>query len=254
MFKGKISLFIKYWLNPVSLFRLAEFDFVDSAADWEKKKVLDISSPILFAAYLCKNTRDTNVLLFNPDSSDLDNSKELFSNISIDRRLFTFLDSLEIKINSLDIVYSISVIEHVVDNEEEKFIENIWSFLKPGGVFILTFPVAAKNRIEYKKQNPYGLAVPQNDEGEYFYQRVYDDETMNLRIIDKWEKLGGDVISKSIIGFKEGFSFHTYMARRRKLGFREAKKDIIYASKYLRDYSNTNELPDRGVCGLVLGK
>lgn len=254
LLQRNFSLFIKYWLNPISLFRFAEFQFIHSASVWKGKEILDISSPIMFSAYLCKKNKVSRATIFNPDIEDLKNSKKFFLDIEVNANQYNFLDSLDEVKKPFDIVYSISVIEHVVADEEKQFIENIWSFLRPGGLFVLTFPVAAKSRIEYRRENAYGLNVPRNKKGAYFYQRIYDDETINSRLIGHWKSLGGKDVMKSIFGFKTGFNFQEYIKRRRDLGFRETKADIIYASKFIKDFSEPMNLPDRGVCGLVLKK
>ena len=246
--------FLRFWLNPVVMMRFPEFAYTWHAAHWKKKKILDVSSPRMFAAYLCSKFDDVRIRMVNPDKADLQETAACFSAFGIAADRFTLTDSFADVEGDFDIVYSISVIEHVPGTEETAFLNRIWNRLKPNGIFILTFPTAAKFRIEYRKNNPYGLDVPQNEKGEYFYQRVYDEEAVHTRIIQPWKNFGGTCSSLQTYGLKEGWSFAEYRERWQKFGLRETQKDIIYAARYLRTYETTAELPDRGVCGLSLFK
>lgn len=254
LLKGKIKRFRKYYLNPVVLFRFAEFDFALQNGDWDNKKLLDISSPRMFTAYLSSKTRFRQIFMVNPDETDLKESIHFFSEVGIATSRIRFLDSLEDVRGLFDIIYSISVIEHVIDSEENNFLYQIWSRLNEGGEFILTFPAANKFCVEYSDYNHYGLNVPRNDKGKFFFQRVYDEETTQSRIIRRWNRLGGNCINKALYGLREGLIFSEYLERRRQFGFKETQKDILYATWWLRHYDRFDELPDRGICALKLVK
>jgi predicted SAM-dependent methyltransferase len=133
-------------------------------------------------------------------------------------------------------VYSISVIEHVIEGEVKSFLHKIWNLLKIGGIAILTMPVAAEPRIEYRNNNSYGLAVPQNDKGAYFFQRVYDDNLMRSEIIECWEEFGGICEARSVVGLKTGYHFDNYLIRQQKMNLQEERKAIVYAMKHLKTY------------------
>jgi SAM-dependent methyltransferase len=254
LFKRDLDKFLRFWLNPVVMMRFPEFDYTWHATEWKRKKILDVSSPRMFAAYLCTKIDDADIRMLNPDKADLQETAACFSTFAIPADRFSLVHSFSDVEEEFDIVYAISVIEHVSELEEKVFLKRIWDRLKPNGIFILTFPAAARFRIEYRQNNPYGLEVPQNEKGEYFYQRVYDEEAVYTHIIEPWKNFGGTCSSLQTYGLKAGWSFAAYRERWQRSGLRETQKDIVYAATYLKPYENTGELPDRGICGLSLFK
>lgn len=252
--KWKYEQFKAFLLSPLVLFRYPEFSFAYNSLEWDGKGILDVSSPNLFSAFLCKKHNNIHVSMYNPDGRDMSSTQTFFGEIDIPRQKIAYLDCLPECENFFDIIVSISVIEHVVENEVPSFLQKIWNLLHRNGNLVLTFPVARKYRIEYRDFNTYALDVPRNDDGKYFYQRVYDDKTIEEQIVAIWADLGGSVKRKKIYGLKEGFDFQEYTKRRLQYGRAYHNNDVFVYKRYLRPYVLTNDLPDRGICGLVLSK
>ena len=252
--KCKYNQFKTFLLSPIVLFRYPEFSFAYHSSNWEGVKVLDVSSPNLFSAFLCKKHKNIHVSMYNPDVRDISQTQTLFAEMDIPREKVAFLNSLPKRENCFDIVVSISVIEHVVEDEIANFLKNIWNLLRKNGNFVLTLPVAKKHRNEYRDFNSYGLDVPRNDEGKYFFQRVYDDKTIEEQIVAIWRRVGGGLSNKEIYGLKEGFDFKEYTKRRLRHGLVETRNDVFNYKRYIKQYVFTKNLPDRGICGLVLSK
>jgi predicted SAM-dependent methyltransferase len=252
--KFKYNNFKTFLLNPIVLFRYPEFAFAYHSSNWEGMKVLDISSPNLFSAYLCEKHKNIHVSMYNPDVRDISQTQILYTEMEIPRQKVAFFTSLPERENCFDIVVSNSVIEHVVEDEIADYLQNIWSMLRLNGTFVLTFPVAKKHRKEYRDFNSYGLDVPRNGDGKYFFQRVYDDETIEEKIVAIWRRVGGGFVNKEIYGLKEGFNFREYTKRLLRYGPIETRNDVYNYKRYIRHYCYTTNLPDRGICGLVLSK
>ena len=100
--------------------------------------------------------------------------------IKADARKLKFRD------NSFDVVFSISVIEHVVDDKRKKtngdrqFINEVGRVLKKGGIFLFTTNVADDAKLLYKNSDIYGT----NDrKSNTFFSRVYSKDSLYKRII-----------------------------------------------------------------------
>jgi ubiquinone/menaquinone biosynthesis C-methylase UbiE len=149
--KKRVALFVR----PLDATRYVEFaylyKFLRKNKTWQRqidcgradqnagKKILDVSSPHMMAYVLSKKN---DVVKTNIDAGEkkfIKESKNLHFKIEDATRL-SFSD------NTFDLVYSVSVIEHIY----EKYIESIHEMVrvtKSGGYIYITFPVA-KNYME----------------------------------------------------------------------------------------------------------
>ncbi len=187
----KVSIF----LRPLDAPRYTEFAYMDKFIrqnNLANMKVLDISSPYLMSYVLSKKN---NVIKTDIDSSEknfIKENKNLSFKIEDGTRL-SFAD------NAFDLVYSVSVIEHIYG----KYIQAIQEMIRvtnDDGYIYLTFPVSKKNIEEWSQGAVYEKQYKDN-KGTFFQYR-FDEEHVNnilnnlsgIKIIQKdifWERKDG---------------------------------------------------------------
>ncbi len=252
LFKGKFSP--KLLLNPVSIVRYFEFDFVKSNLDLiNELNILDVSSPYLFGFYLCRK-EEVNYTYINPDKRDLDNVQALtnklefsgsYTTVCADARTLDYAD------NTFDVVLSISVIEHVNGDDDSRVMKELWRVIKSGGLLILTFPVKPVYEEEFRDDDIYKLDAVKKEEG-YFFQRYYDDNKIEERLLSSLDNF--KIIDKKVFGETSSNFYNGYKERWIKNGYSETVKDSYFISKYFRYFNNINKLKGIGVMGLTLKK
>lgn len=245
----------KLLLNPVSIVRYFEYDFVikNLSSEQNVTDVLDISSPYLFGFY-CAHKLNKNYSYLNPDSNDL-NLINKYSPKILNEKKYTADSGDATKLNyaneSFDAVLSISVIEHINNNGDFNAIKEMWRVLKPSGVLILTFPVSKFFNIEYSESDTYGLNVEQiNDK--FFFQRLYDEKSIKERLLNNIQDF--TILEQQIFGETEYGFYSKYSERWKNKGLLETVKDPYYISKYF-DYLNSfDDIKESAVIGLTLRK
>jgi SAM-dependent methyltransferase len=148
-------------------------------------------------------------------------------------------------------VLSISVIEHVHNEDDSTVIKELWRVLKPGGKLILTFPVKSVYEEEFRDDDIYTLGA-EKEEGGYFFQRLYDEENINKRLLSSISNF--EVVDKKVFGEISPDFYSEYKKRWIKNGYSETVKDAYYISKYFRYFNSISELKGIGVMGLTLKK
>jgi len=170
-----------FW--PMDSTRYFEFDFM-----WEAlsrvpiQHFLDVSSPRLFPIILMTKRRELSAELVNPDLKDLQVTANLVRAIGLENRCHLsdcLIDSAPFEPGSFDVVTSISVVEHIP--QDTQAVQKMWDWLKPGGRLLLTLPCAAQTSEQYINRNEYGLLAP-DEEGYFFFQRLYDQRLLEERI------------------------------------------------------------------------
>ena len=164
-FKKKISLLFRPFDAP----RYIEFAYLNKVLKKSKTNnlnILDVSSPYIMSYLL---SQKNNVI-----KTDIDSSEKLFINESKtlkfqieDATKLTFSD------NSFDLVYSVSVIEHIY----EKYILAIKEMIrvtKSGGVVYVTFPVAKSFQEEWTEGDVYEKQYKEGNK--VFFQYRFDEE------------------------------------------------------------------------------
>ena len=254
LWKGLLSP--KLLINPVSIVRYFEFEFVLKNFQTNQStmnKILDISSPYLFGYYIATN-HDGEYKYINPDKNDLTlvnkySSKLKFrmnySSQNADATRLSFPD------NSFSHIISISVIEHINGNGDGEAIKEMWRVLEPNGLLILTFPVAKTFIEEFSDKNTYGLNVEPIKE-KFFFQRVYDEESIHERLLNKitdFTILSMQIFGESVSGF-----YNSYTQRWKKKELRETVKDPYNISKYFKKIESFDKIKDSAVIGITLRK
>ncbi len=252
LFNGKLSL--KLLFNPVSIVRYFEYDFVNSCTgNIDDKNILDVSSPYLFGFFVSAKNK-CNYHYINPDKKDLENVRILANKIKFAGNYLT--DCLDAKKmhypdNKFDRIVSISVIEHVNNHGDSEVMREMWRVLKPGGLLILTFPVKKEYEEEFISEDIYNLNREET-EGEFFFQRYYDDKKIEERLLSSIDNF--KIIDKKVFGETSSDFYNGYKQRWIKNGYSETVKDSYYISKYFRYFNNINDLKGIGVMGLTLKK
>jgi ubiquinone/menaquinone biosynthesis C-methylase UbiE len=252
----KMNFSPKLLLNPVSIVRYFEYDFVlrsFSAVSLSGNKILDISSPYLFGFYLASSFGGEYNYI-NPDKTDLSLVKKYSSNLkftmeysadSADATKLSFPD------NSFSHIISISVIEHINGDGDSKAIKEMWRVLRPNGILILTFPVAKTFEEEFSDKDTYGLNDEQVKE-KFFFQHLYDETSIKNRLLDKITDF--TILSKEIFGESESGFYQSYSERWKKNGLSETVKDPYYISKYFKKLNSFDQIKDSAVIGITLRK
>lgn len=254
LLKGKAKIFLHLLCNPVSIVRYFEFAFALESANWASvRKCLDVSSPRLFFIYLLKKFPRIHFDIVNPDKNDIDETNEYLDVLKLKRRAnVVSLDALHIPFpdNSYDTVTSISVLEHIPDDEDILAIRKLWNLLKAGGRLIITVPCAQSYLEEWREVDVYGQGNPGRD-GNYFFQRIYDLPTLRKRVI---EVLGTEPVLMTVFGEKEKGIYADYERRWTANGLRETVRDPYHIVSDYRYFSGIEELKGTGVCGLIFEK
>ena len=252
LFKGKLSL--KLLLNPVSIVRYFEYDFVNSCTgNIDDKNILDVSSPYLFGFFVSAK-KNCSYNYINPDKKDLENVRSLAKKISIVGKYSS--DCLDAKKmyypdNKFNRIVSISVIEHVNNHGDSEVMREMWRVLKPGGLLILTFPVKKQYEEEFISEDIYNLNREET-KGEFFFQRYYDDKKIEERLLSSLDNF--EIVEKKVFGEITSGFYNEYKKRWEKSGYWETVKDPYYISKHFKYFPGINELNGLGVMGLTIKK
>lgn len=210
LIKKRISFNEAYYLliNPIDSFRYFEFYYgYQFIKKLSTKEVLDISSPRFFSAYLLNKFKIESSILLNPDKNDIELTKILFDKLSIKANcqyLNQLIENVSFDNSRFDLVYSISVLEHIPLENIDKIINLIIEILKPDGYFLMSIPISKNSFEEYIDFNEYELHSP-SENGFYFGQRFHD-ESLIYELF--YKKLGNPVAVKLITESQEGFFFN----------------------------------------------
>lgn len=252
LLKGKLSP--KLLLNPVSIVRYFEFDYVNTNLQTiTNNRILDVSSPYLFGFYQSSKI-NSDYFYINPDPKDLNNVISLSKKIKFRANYVAKnIDALSLPFPDIffDFIISISVIEHIKDDGDSSAIREIWRVLKPGGSLILTFPVKKVYEIEYRNRDEYNLKSEKNSD-QYFFQRIYDKQKIEERLLSCINNY--QIISQKIFGVTEKEFYTEYKKRWMKFSFWETVKDPYYISNKFSYFPEIDNLEDLGVIGLTIRK
>jgi SAM-dependent methyltransferase len=182
--------------QPINSYtRFPEYYFFDTAIrDYLRAippdrpvKVLDVGSPKLLGLYLAFQYQ-VEVQLTDISEMNLDEYRVMWR--SLERRAkgktsFDLQDARSLKFadGEFEIVYSMSVIEHIDgDAGDSRAVQEFQRVLRPGGLLLLSVPFG--NR--YAEQRIVGMAGAvrkTSDSRAYFFQRIYDEPTFEQRIL-----------------------------------------------------------------------
>ena len=189
--------------------------------------------------------------MINPDRNDRQETVMQKKTLNVNNLKVLDGDAtkLEFPDNIFDTVISISVIEHINGNGDSKAMQEFWRVLIPGGKLILTTHIAKQKRVEYRDHDQYNIS--RHKKSKYFFQRVYDSESFNERILSQ---LPVKPIDQKIWGEKEKGWFDAYIDRWIKNGIEETIYDPWYMATKFTSFDSINQLPGIGVIGIAVIK
>lgn len=238
-----------YVLNPVSSFRYFEFDSVASSIPAAPTlRCFDASSPRLFSIWLASTIAAADITVINPDSRDIRTTAEIIAAMRIDncRAACAGIEVLASHEHQFDFIYSISVIEHIAgDLRDGDAMQLMWNALKPGGTLAVTFPVDRGYREEYRDRPNYGPQASVG--GRYFFQRYYDQDSMEGRLLVPIGLPGCDL---RFYGERSPGIFANYEKRWIRDGIHVSVEDPRIMANNFSEYPDWARMPGCGVCAL----
>lgn len=236
---------------PMDSTRYFEFDFAwSSLMACPGGRYLDVSSPRLLPIILLDRRSDLDADLINPDPKDLANTARLVDLLAAQDRCRLHklvIGDAPFDVETFDVISSISVLEHIPDDIES--LRRIWSFLKPGGILVLTVPCMARSSEQFIDRNEWGV-LEQDENGQVFWQRYYDQSLLEQRIFS----VVGTPQRISVFGETVAGSFLANATRKRAdPHYPYWREPYMVASEY-EYFSCVDALPGEGVIGMVFVK
>lgn len=212
-------------LQPVNSYtRFPEYDFfaesigafVRAGAPGSPLRILDVGSPKLFGLHLAYHT-EASVYLTDISRLNLDEYVVLWNTIESQakgRALFSQQDArnLDAPNGQFDVVYSMSVIEHIEQEiHEPHAIAELLRVLKPGGRLLLSVPMGAKYVEQVTSNFTYDADEVDAARRPHFFQRIFDGTTIKQYIVD------------SLAPYVDDLQMRTVFRRRSALGSRASR-------------------------------
>jgi SAM-dependent methyltransferase len=135
---------------PMDSVRYFELDFAWQAIRQlspPPPRYVDVSSPRLLPVAVVLAHPGIQAILVNPDTRDLEATRALVDACGIGDRCrleAARTDRVDIPPGSVDLVTSISVVEHIPLGADVEAVARMWSWLRPGGRLVLTVPCARR--------------------------------------------------------------------------------------------------------------
>lgn len=241
-----------YLVNPVSIVRYWEFDFVAGELPEQMDRAADIASPRLFSFWVASERPEVTIDLLNPDEADTELSKTMATALKQPRvrPVPRPVDRLE-KESGYDVIWSISVVEHIGGPyDDTDAIGMMIAALRPGGHLLLTVPVDRKHHDEYRAGDPYG--TQHEDHGRFFFQRLYDEGSARSRLTEPFRSMR--LVTQRWFGEREAGHFVRYEREWIEQGLSRTVEDPREIADHYTEYHSWEDMPGMGVCGLHLVK
>jgi SAM-dependent methyltransferase len=161
--------------------------WISSNAD-KTPVILDLGSPKPFGLYLAYNY-EVSVHLTDISRANIDEYRTMWKPWEArakGRVLFLRLDgrNLPYADDAFDIVYSMSVVEHIEGPcGDTRAVAEMWRVLRPGGILAISVPFGL-TYIEQAIRGIRGAAERVRDKKLYFFQRIYDLPNLRKRLLE----------------------------------------------------------------------
>lgn len=158
-------------------------------------KILDVGSPKMLGLYLARTT-EAELMLTDISELNVDEYQVMWRALHSRARgsaVFSLQDvrSLHFDAATFDVVYSMSVIEHVEgESGDSAAMREMVRVLKPGGLLVVSVPFG-RTYAEQHRVGFAGAARKTGDHGTYFFQRIYDRAAFERRILSQASDLDG---------------------------------------------------------------
>ena len=243
---------INWVLVPVSITRYFEFAFVKASMLPSAQYCLDVSSPALYSLYLANENANVKIHMVNPDINDIETTAVIADvmNLSNIKTENLALHKVLPPTGGYDCIYSISVVEHIAgEYDDRQSIQMLYDLLGKGGRLIVTVPVDRHYWVEYRDVNHYGTQTKRDEK--YFFQRFYDQQAI-------WERLLNPIDCEPThvcwFGEKVNGRFRNYIQRWLKEGLDCTIEDPREIVDHYQRFDSWHSMPGVGVCGLVIDK
>lgn len=170
-----------YW------FELTISEYLVKFPEERRASILDVGSPKTLGLYLGTKTA-SELVLTDISKINVDEYKVMWQALSGRARghvsfLLQDARSLQFPDSQFDVVYSMSVLEHIEgETGDSSAIRELLRVLKPGGLLLLSIPFGGKY-VEQKRVGFSGAAKKTGDQNVYFFQRVYDSAALQDRLL-----------------------------------------------------------------------
>jgi SAM-dependent methyltransferase len=152
----------------------------------EKPHILDVGSPKCFGLCLAfhHNVEIHLTDIYEPTIKEAEILWNGIKHCAKGKAVFSIQDARKlINLHDFDIVYSMSVIEHIEgEAADSNSIREMLRVLKPGGLLLVTVPIGQRY-IEQDRIGFQGAARQTGDRNRYFFQRIYSPIAAEERII-----------------------------------------------------------------------
>jgi len=179
---GVFGLGLRFWLAPVGYWRLFVNAILLSDVRRDRaKKILDVSSPKLMSLMLAAQGADV-VATDLDDPRIFDRWKRSAEILGLspqytaafqDAQHLTYADA------SFDLVYSISVVEHIPGCGDRQAIREMLRVLRPGGMALIEVPFRSSYAEHCRDTNSRGAPATTP----VFYERHYDMPALRERLM-----------------------------------------------------------------------
>ena len=184
---------LKLLVSPVGYWRFLPNGFVlEEFSKKENPRVLDASSPKILSLMLSDRTRGEVYATDLNDEKIMTRWKRLAEATGQENYLVEYQDARQLRYPDeyFDLVYSISVIEHIPGGGDGEALAEFRRVLKPEGVLVVEVPYRRERREIFAEYDSKGAPL---DEPQ-FYERHYDAEWLRERLEVEGLKLERKVI------------------------------------------------------------